>query len=127
LDAIPDNAVVVNYAVPDPLTPELLATRPDLLHLDAGLLAYDKKVMSPRFTWLLPDGHIYACLGGGIIHAMLGIQAHEVGAVEIDQMDVYWNAALKYGFRIPDPSSFYTPIALPPPKNMYREHRTLDV
>jgi len=127
LDAIPDNAVILNYSVPDPLSPNLLASRPDLLHLDSGLLAYDKKVMSPRFTWLLPDGMIYACLAGGIIHSMLGIQAHEVGPVEIDQMDVYWNAAMKLGFRIPEPCSFYNPISLPPPPNMYRENRLLDV
>jgi len=118
LSAIPDDATVVNFSVPDPLTPELLAFRPDLLHLDSGLLAYDKTVMSPQFTWLLPDGHLYACLAGGIVHSVLGYNKHEVGAVEIDEMDLYWNAALKVGFKIPEPSSFYTPIQLPPPKHL---------
>jgi len=92
-----------------------MKSRPDILHLDSGLLAYDKKVMSPQFTWLLPDGVIYACLGGCIVHAALRIDAHEVGPVEVDAMETYWNAAQKLGFHIPDHTSFYSPIALPSP------------
>jgi len=116
LTAIPDNALVINFSVPDPLTPELLYLRPDILHLDSGLLYFDKSLMAPDFTWLLPQGHIYACLAGGIVHSVLGIDEHEVGAVDIDAMITYWNAALAIGFRIPEPSSFYSPITLPPPK-----------
>jgi len=118
LTAIPDDATVVNFSVPDPLTPQLIALRPDILHLDSGLLAYNKELMSPRFTWLLPEGHIYACLAGGIVHSVLGINHHEVGAVEVDTMDTYWFAAQKMGFFIPSPSSFYSPISLPPPKHL---------
>jgi len=118
LNAIPADATVVNFAVPDPLTPKLLQSRPDLLHLDSGLLAYDLKAMSPKFTWLLPSGVIYACLGGGIVHSVLGYEKHEVGPVIISEMDKYWNAALELGFSIPAPSSFYTPITLPAPKNI---------
>jgi predicted amino acid dehydrogenase len=116
LNAIPQNATIVNFAVPDPLSPQLMATRPDLIHLDSGLLQYDHNVMSPKFTWLLPSGSIYACLAGCIVHTMLGIEAHEVGAVVIDDMDKYWYAALELGFTIPPASSFYTPITMPSPK-----------
>jgi predicted amino acid dehydrogenase len=116
LNAIPQNAVIVNFAVPDPLSPQLMTARPDLLHLDSGLLSYDYNVMSPKFTWLLPSGSIYACLAGCIVHSVLGIEAHEVGPVVIDDMDKYWDAALELGFTIPTPSSFYTPITLPSPK-----------
>jgi predicted amino acid dehydrogenase len=118
LVAIPDDATIVNFSVPDPLTPELIYLRPDLLHLDSGLLFYDKRFMSPEFTWLLPDGHLYACLAGGIVHSVLGLERHEVGAVEVDDMQLYWDAALKMGFRIPDPSSFHSPITMPPPKHL---------
>jgi sterol desaturase/sphingolipid hydroxylase (fatty acid hydroxylase superfamily)/predicted amino acid dehydrogenase len=116
ISAIPKYATIVNFAVPDPLTPKVLATRPDLLHLDSGLLAYDHKVMNPKFTWLLPSGTIYACLAGCIVHSLLGVQAHEVGPVIIDEMDKYWNAAQKFGFCTPPHSSFYNPITLPPPR-----------
>jgi sterol desaturase/sphingolipid hydroxylase (fatty acid hydroxylase superfamily)/predicted amino acid dehydrogenase len=116
LNAIPKHATVVNFSVPDPLTPKLLAQRPDLLHLDSGLLKYDTNVMDPKFTWLLPQGNIYACLGGCIVHSVMGIEEHEIGAVKIEDMDKYWNAALNLGFSIPPHSSFYSPITLPPPK-----------
>jgi len=116
INAIPFNSTIVNFAVPDPLSPQLMKTRPDLLHLDSGLLAYDSKVMSPRFTWLLPQGTIYACLAGCIVHSLLGIQAHEVGPVIIEDMDKYWKAAQESGFTIPPHSSFYSPINLPPPR-----------
>jgi len=116
LNAIPKHATIVNFAVPDPLTPKLLAGRPDLLHLDSGLLSYDTNVMDPKFTWLLPSGLIYACLAGCVVHSILGIEAHEVGPVKIEEMDKYWNAALELGFTIPPHSSFYNPTTLPPPR-----------
>jgi len=118
VNAIPYNATVVNFAVPDPLSPALMKNRPDVLHLDSGLLAYDSKAMSPDFTWLLPKCVIYACLGGAVVHSLLGIEDHEVGPVKIDDMEVYWNAAKKFGFGIPPPSSFYTPITMPPPRQI---------
>jgi predicted amino acid dehydrogenase len=116
ISAIPKFATVVNFAVPDPLTPKLMAQRPDLLHLDSGLLKYDTNVMDPKFTWLLPQGNIYACLGGCIVHSVLGIEEHEVGPVKIEDMNKYWNAALELGFSIPPHSSFYSPITMPPPR-----------
>jgi len=118
MNAIPADATVVNFAVPDPLTPKLLKFRPDILHLDSGLLQYDLKAMSPKFTWLLPSGIIYACLGGGIVHSVLGYEKHEVGPVIISEMEKYWNAALQLGFSIPAPLSFYSPITMPAPKNI---------
>jgi len=118
INAIPKHSTIVNFAVPDPLTPQLMSKRPDLLHVDSGLLQYDTKVMDPKFTWLLPQGTIYACLGGCIVHSVLGIQDHEVGPVVIEDMDKYWNAALEMGFSIPPHSSFYSPIVMPPPHNI---------
>jgi predicted amino acid dehydrogenase len=116
LNAIPKHAIIVNFAVPDPLTPKHMSERPDLLHLDSGLLKYDTNVMDPKFTWLLPQGSIYACLGGCIVHSVLGIEEHEVGPVKIEDMDKYWKASLELGFSIPPHSSFYTPITMPPPR-----------
>lgn len=116
LDAIPKNATVVNFSVPDPLNEQLLSTRPDILHLDTGILAFDQEILAPRFTWLLPRGLIYACLCGGIVHSSLGIEEHEVGAVKIETMDMYWEAANSLGFRLPAPTSFFHEITLPPPR-----------
>jgi len=118
LNAIPKGATILNFSVPDPLTPKLLQSRPDLLHLDTGLLAFDPDVLNPKFTWLLPKGLIYACLAGAVVHSVLKIEAHEVGPVVIEDMEKYWNAALALGFKIPAPCSFYNPVTLPPKRNV---------
>jgi len=116
LNAIPQNATVVNFSVPDPLTPALLASRTDILHLDSGLLQYPSKSMTPKFTWLLPTGHIYACLAGCIVHAILGIPHHEVGPVVVQDMEKYWKGAMSLGFKLPSPTSFHNSITMPLPK-----------
>jgi len=119
LDAIPKDSLVMNFSVPDPLGASgLLAKRPDLLHIDTSLLAYDRTMMHPRFTWLLPEGLIYACLGGAVVHSVLNIKEHEVGPVNIDDMDKLWTAAQSVGFFLPKPTSFYMPLSLPPPKHL---------
>jgi len=118
LNAIPHGTTVLNFSVPDPLTGKLMRSRPDLLHLDTGILYFNPKVMTTRFTWLLPNGMIYACLAGGIVHTALGIRAHEVGSVVVADMEKYWNAALALGFSIPPPTSFYLPVVLPAPKKL---------
>jgi len=118
LNAIPYGATVVNFSVPDPLNPKLMRSRPDVLHLDTGLLAFNAKLMKPNFSFLLPNGMIYACLAGSIVHSILGIEAHEVGAVVVEDMDKYWNGALAFGFSIPSPTSFYSPIKMPTPKKL---------
>lgn len=113
LNAIPRNATVVNFAVPDPLTEPQVATRPDLLHLDGGQLAYDTSKVDMEFSALLPKGMLYACLSGSVVHAAMGYNEHEIGPVRMDRLDLYWEKALECGFRLPPPTSFMKPIELP--------------
>jgi len=114
LRAIPRGATVVNFAVPDPLTEEQIRSRPDLLHLDGGFLAYDPANVNNKFTILLPPGIIYACMAGTVVHAAIGLKEHEVGAVEMDAVDSIWESALECGFRLPNPpTSFQKPIKIP--------------
>lgn len=42
-------------------------------------------------------GVVHACHAGGIVHLLEGWEHHEVGAIDVDQIDVVWNAALKHG------------------------------
>ncbi|GAB2232112.1 hypothetical protein Droror1_Dr00011135 [Drosera rotundifolia] len=49
--------------------------------------------------YTLERGVIYACHAGGLVHAMEGWTHHEVGAIDVDQIDVVWKAALKHGLR----------------------------
>jgi len=120
-EAIPLGAVVVNFSVPDPLRPEDLRSRSDLLHLDAGLVAYNPEETDMWFTLGLRKGLLYACHAGTIVHAHLGWRHHEVGEVKVEQMEEVWRAAREIGLRLPEPTSHHRPVALEPtPSRMRR-------
>ncbi|XP_059291590.1 very-long-chain aldehyde decarbonylase CER3-like isoform X1 [Lycium ferocissimum] len=42
-------------------------------------------------------GIVHACHAGGLVHLLEGWTHHEVGAIDVDQIDVVWDAALKHG------------------------------
>lgn len=45
----------------------------------------------------MPRYVVHACHAGGLVHALEGWQHHEVGAVDVTQLDVVWEAAMKHG------------------------------
>lgn len=44
-------------------------------------------------------GVVHACHAGGVVHSLEGWTHHEVGAIDVDRIDVVWKAALKHGLR----------------------------
>ncbi|CAM6108701.1 unnamed protein product [Calypogeia fissa] len=46
----------------------------------------------------MPRGCVHACHAGGLVHALEGWKHHEVGAINVDQIDITWKVALKDGF-----------------------------
>nr|XP_043637396.1 very-long-chain aldehyde decarbonylase CER3-like [Erigeron canadensis] len=44
-------------------------------------------------------GVVHACHAGGIVHLLEGWSHHEVGAVDVVQIDLVWEAALRHGFK----------------------------
>lgn len=48
----------------------------------------------------LQRGAIHACHAGGVVHLLEGWSHHEVGAIDVDRIDVVWNAALKHGLKL---------------------------
>ncbi|KAM7471607.1 hypothetical protein LguiA_009790 [Lonicera macranthoides] len=44
-------------------------------------------------------GVVHACHAGGVVHFLEGWKHHEVGAIDVDQIDVVWEAALKHGLK----------------------------
>ncbi|XP_051114036.1 very-long-chain aldehyde decarbonylase CER3-like [Andrographis paniculata] len=44
-------------------------------------------------------GVVHACHAGGVVHFLQGWTHHEVGAIDVDQIDVVWEAALKHGLK----------------------------
>ncbi|NP_001105247.1 glossy 1 [Zea mays] len=47
----------------------------------------------------LERGLVHACHAGGVVHFLEGYTHHEVGAIDVDRIDVVWEAALKHGLR----------------------------
>lgn len=49
--------------------------------------------------YTMERGVVHACHAGGVVHLLEGWQHHEVGALNVDRIDVVWEAALKHGFK----------------------------
>nr|WDA53437.1 very-long-chain aldehyde decarbonylase eceriferum 3 [Erycina pusilla] len=47
--------------------------------------------------YTLDRGVVHACHAGGVVHFLEGWTHHEVGAIDVDRIDVVWAAALKHG------------------------------
>lgn len=101
LEHIPKGAVVLNFAVPNPLTKCNFKRRPDLHGYEGGLLEYNPELTTLHFTMRLRPGLTYACHAGTFVHAAKGWTHHEVGPVDIGQLHEVWQAAQELGFRLP--------------------------
>ncbi|KAF3794253.1 ECERIFERUM 3 protein [Nymphaea thermarum] len=44
-------------------------------------------------------GIVHACHAGGLVHLLEGWEHHEVGAIDVDKIDMVWECALKRGLR----------------------------
>ncbi|KAG9456057.1 hypothetical protein H6P81_000565 [Aristolochia fimbriata] len=49
--------------------------------------------------YTLERGVVHACHAGGLVHSLEGWDHHEVGAIDVEKIDIVWNAALKHGLR----------------------------
>ncbi|KAK4410677.1 Very-long-chain aldehyde decarbonylase CER3 [Sesamum angolense] len=49
--------------------------------------------------YTMERGVVHACHAGGLVHFLEGWKHHEVGAINVDQIDVVWEAALKHGLK----------------------------
>ncbi|KAL6603087.1 hypothetical protein ACP70R_043448 [Stipagrostis hirtigluma subsp. patula] len=47
--------------------------------------------------YTMERGVVHACHAGGVVHCLEGWEHHEVGAIDVDRIDVVWRAALKHG------------------------------
>ncbi|XP_076931016.1 very-long-chain aldehyde decarbonylase CER3-like [Bidens hawaiensis] len=49
--------------------------------------------------YTMERGVVHACHAGGIVHLLEGWTHNEVGAINVDQLDVVWETALRHGFK----------------------------
>ncbi|KAI7746855.1 hypothetical protein M8C21_016312 [Ambrosia artemisiifolia] len=49
--------------------------------------------------YTMERGVVHACHAGGIVHLLEGWTHHEVGAIDVDQLDLVWEAARRHGFK----------------------------
>ncbi|KAH6818553.1 Fatty acid hydroxylase superfamily [Perilla frutescens var. frutescens] len=47
--------------------------------------------------YTMERGVVHACHAGGVVHSLEGWSHHEVGAIDVDRIDLVWEAALKHG------------------------------
>lgn len=102
---IPNNAKVINFSVPNPISVKLYKKRQDLTFIEGGLLSYDPSITDLKFTMRLKPGITYACHAGTMVHANEGWTHHEVGHVDMESIWKVWESAQKIGFKLPEKQS----------------------
>lgn len=115
LSAIPDNAFVVNFSVPNPLKEGKTYYERGISMVEGGLLAYNTDNTSLLYTMRLEPGYTYACHAGTIVHAWKEWQHHEVGAVQLSHLLSTWQAATELGFNLMPLPPAEEPALVPQP------------
>jgi predicted amino acid dehydrogenase len=100
LSSLPEDAIVINFAVPNPLSAKTVKNNPSIKLFEGGLLAYDPAQTNLSFTMRLKPGLTYACHAATFVHCWKGWKHHEVGPVDITEMDKVWTAAQDAGFHL---------------------------
>lgn len=54
-------------------------------------------VLLKQYT--MSRGVVHACHAGGVVHLLEGWTHNEVGAIDVDRIDLVWEAALKHGLK----------------------------
>ncbi|XVE63445.1 hypothetical protein DITRI_Ditri07aG0021400 [Diplodiscus trichospermus] len=82
------------------VVPPILAFRRDCTYGDLAAMRLPDDVEGLGCCeYTMERGVVHACHAGGIVHSLEGWTHHEVGAIDVDKIDVVWEAALKHGLR----------------------------
>jgi len=69
---------------------------------DIGNMRVPKSMAKPtRASPLCAEGELYSCFSGTAVHSAMGWTHHEVGDIDVDAMQVCWDAAIALGFSLP--------------------------
>ncbi|KAI3694733.1 hypothetical protein L1987_77703 [Smallanthus sonchifolius] len=82
------------------VVPPILAFRRDCTYGDLAAMKLPDDVEGlGSCEYTMGRGIVHACHAGGVVHSLEGWSHHEVGALDVDRIDVVWKAALKHGFQ----------------------------
>jgi len=80
------------------VVPPIIGFRRDCTYGKLAAMRLPKDVQGlGACEYSLERGVVHACHAGGVVHFLEGWDHHEVGAIDVDRIDVVWNAALKHG------------------------------
>lgn len=82
------------------VVPPIFQFRRDCTYGDLAAMRLPEDVQGVgNCEYTMDRGVIHACHAGGVVHSLEGWTHHEVGAIDVDRIDIVWEAALKHGLR----------------------------
>ncbi|KAI4294998.1 hypothetical protein MLD38_040726 [Melastoma candidum] len=82
------------------VVPPILQFRRDCKYGDLAAMSLPDDVQGlGSCEYTMDRGVVHACHAGGVVHLLEGWTHHEVGAIDVDRIDLVWEAALKHGLR----------------------------
>ncbi|CAL9749056.1 unnamed protein product [Musa acuminata subsp. burmannicoides] len=80
------------------VVPPIIGFRRDCTYGSLAAMRLPKDVQGlGSCEYTMERGVVHACHAGGVVHYLEGWTHHEVGAIDVDRIDVVWKAALKHG------------------------------
>ncbi|KAJ8750974.1 hypothetical protein K2173_016155 [Erythroxylum novogranatense] len=93
------------------VVPPILSFRKDCTYGDLAAMKLPDDVRGlGSCEYTMERGVVHACHAGGVVHLLEGWIHHEVGAVDVEKIDLVWNAALKHGFKPVSSTSKYSTL-----------------
>ncbi|KAH9619745.1 hypothetical protein KSS87_018056 [Heliosperma pusillum] len=80
------------------VVPPILHFRRDCTYGDLAAMKLPQDVQGLNSCeYTMERGVVHACHAGGVVHSLEGWKHHEVGAIDVERIDIVWEAALKHG------------------------------
>ncbi|KAL6525428.1 Very-long-chain aldehyde decarbonylase cer3 [Orobanche hederae] len=82
------------------VVPPILQFRRDCTYGDLAAMKLPEDVEGlGSCEYTMERGVVHACHAGGVVHSLEEWTHHEVGAIDVDRIDLVWEAALKHGLK----------------------------
>ncbi|CAH2069594.1 unnamed protein product [Thlaspi arvense] len=80
------------------VVPPILKFRRNCTYGDLAAMRLPKDVQGlGTCEYTMERGVVHACHAGGVVHMLEGWEHHEVGAIDVERIDLVWKAAMRHG------------------------------